>query len=387
MAHNYIMPAWVLHRDSGKTPVLRHVVDKLYRRMAKMGLRFSYVEVFLFVMPFLKAEEDKHRHEREYGRQRHRVRAMSSERESFRSRSRSPHGGRSSLYRPRSWGRDRNELQSGGDRHRDRRGSALDLRHRSGDGCNERSSKTGNPPSRPYERHRSLSTPNRDTHNDKCGAPDYGNRTGHRPDRRRHTPEGNRYGSSGGRQNSASGGRRNTGGNPHQKREVLPVAHAADLQVRQNGIVQLTTARIVVGLDIGPNSVGIRVIKVGIRGHRTGRIGKTVHAPVIKGPHLESELDLQVPGQGRETSAGQIHPTPRAVGPKTVRVTPGEKAKPLQQFAGRPPEFQKGKCGTITCSGRKMGAAQGVARWSSMANGCLQCVTYRFGWPSYWASA
>ena len=113
---------------------------------------------------------------------------------------------------------------------------------------------------------------------------------------------------------------------PARNREVLPVAHAADLQVRQKGIVQLTTARIVVGLDIGPNSVGIRVIKVGIRGHRIGGIGKTVQVPVTNDPHRESELDLQVPGQGRETSAGQIHLTPRAVGPTTIRVTPREKA-------------------------------------------------------------
>ena len=113
---------------------------------------------------------------------------------------------------------------------------------------------------------------------------------------------------------------------PAGNREVLPVPNAADLQVRQKEIVRLTTARIVVGLDIGPNSVGIRVIKVGIRGHRTGGIGKTIQVPVTEGPHRESELDLQVPGQGCETSAGQIHCTPRAVGPTTIRVTPREKA-------------------------------------------------------------
>ena len=113
---------------------------------------------------------------------------------------------------------------------------------------------------------------------------------------------------------------------PAGNQVVLPVAHAADLQVRHKGIVQLTTARIVVGLDIGTSSVGIRAIKVGIRGHNTGRLGKTIQAPVIKGPHRESELDLQVPGQGRKTSARQIHPTPRAVGPTKIRVTPREKA-------------------------------------------------------------
>ena len=96
---------------------------------------------------------------------------------------------------------------------------------------------------------------------------------------------------------------------PAGNREVLALAHAANLQVRQKGIVQLTTARTVVGLDIGRNSVGIRVIKLKIRGHRTGRVGTTVQAPVKKGPHRESELDLQVPGQARETRAGQIHPT------------------------------------------------------------------------------
>ena len=97
---------------------------------------------------------------------------------------------------------------------------------------------------------------------------------------------------------------------PAGNREVLCVAHAADLQVCQKGIVQLTTARIVVGLDVGPNSAGIRVIKVGIRGQRTGRIRKTVQVPVTKGPHRESELDPQTPGHGRKTSASQVHPTP-----------------------------------------------------------------------------
>ena len=65
IVHNYIMCALVLHRDSGKTLVLRHVVDKLFRRMAETGLRFSYVEGFLSVMSFLKPEEDKHRQEGE----------------------------------------------------------------------------------------------------------------------------------------------------------------------------------------------------------------------------------------------------------------------------------------------------------------------------------
>ena len=58
IAHYYIMHAWVLHRDLGKTSVLRHVVDKLYWQIAKTRLPFSYVEVFLFLMPFLNAEED-----------------------------------------------------------------------------------------------------------------------------------------------------------------------------------------------------------------------------------------------------------------------------------------------------------------------------------------
>ena len=312
MADNCIMRALVLHRASGKTPVLRHVVDKLYRRMAETGLRFSYLEVFLFVMPFLKSEEDKHRHEGEYGRQRHRLLAMSSELESFRSRSWSPHGGRSSPYRPRSWSPDRNEPQSGGDRHRDRRGSGLDPRHRSRDRSNKRSSKTGNTPSRPYERRRSLSTSNRDTHNDKRGRPHSGNRTGHTLDRRRHTPEGNPYGSSGGRRNCASGGRRNTGGTPRREQGSTRSRTRSQSTSASKGdcvqIVQLTTAHIVVGLDIGPNSVWKRGIKLKIRGHRTGRVRTTVQAPAKKGPHRESELDLQVPGQGRETSAGQIHP-------------------------------------------------------------------------------
>ena len=69
---------------------------------------------------------------------------------------------------------------------------------------------------------------------------------------------------------------------PPGNREVLPVAQASNLQVRQKGIIQLRTARIVLGLDIGPNSVVIREIKLRIRGNRTGRVGKTVLAPVIK---------------------------------------------------------------------------------------------------------
>ena len=77
--HTILLCGLVLHRDPGKTPVLRHVVDELYRRMAETGLGFFYAEVFLFVMPFFKAEEDKHCHKREYGRQGHRVHAMSSE--------------------------------------------------------------------------------------------------------------------------------------------------------------------------------------------------------------------------------------------------------------------------------------------------------------------
>ena len=37
MAHHCIMRALVLPHDSGKTPLLRHVVDKLYWRMAETG--------------------------------------------------------------------------------------------------------------------------------------------------------------------------------------------------------------------------------------------------------------------------------------------------------------------------------------------------------------
>ena len=59
VVHNYIMRALLLQRDSSKTLVLRHVVDEIYRRMAETGLRFCYVEGFLFVMLCLKPEEDK----------------------------------------------------------------------------------------------------------------------------------------------------------------------------------------------------------------------------------------------------------------------------------------------------------------------------------------
>ena len=113
------------------------------------------------------------------------------------------------------------------------------------------------------------------------------------------------------------------------------------LQMRQKGVVQLTTARIVVGLDIGPNSVGIRVIKVRNRGHRTGRVGNSIKAPVIKAPHRESELDLQVPDQGREISEGHIHHPPLAVGATKIRVRPREKAQAAPGVRAPPPRSGK----------------------------------------------
>ena len=122
-----------------------------------------------------------------------------------------------------------------------------------------------------------------------------------------------------------------------RNREVLPVAQAADLPVRQKGSVQLTTASIVVDLDMEPNSVGIRMIKARIRSHRSGRVAMTVQAPVMKDPQRGSELDLQVPGQGGETGAGQICPTSGAVGPTKIRVTPRENAEAAPRVRRPPP--------------------------------------------------
>ena len=147
---------------------------------------------------------------------------MSSNQECSTLQSPSPHGGRSSPHRPTSWSRDRNDPQSGGDQHRDHRGSGSELRHRSRDRNDKRSSKDGNTPSRPHERHCNLNTSNGDTHNDKRRAPNYVNRTGHTPDRRRQTPEGIRDGSSDGGRNSTSEGRCNTGGTPRRGQGSTP---------------------------------------------------------------------------------------------------------------------------------------------------------------------
>ena len=58
-AHEYLMDVVREHRDTGKTPVFREAIKGIYRRQARAGRRYSHVEFFLVVMPFLLGEEDQ----------------------------------------------------------------------------------------------------------------------------------------------------------------------------------------------------------------------------------------------------------------------------------------------------------------------------------------
>ena len=67
MANNYFMRAFYKQRRSGKTPCIRHVNDKTNRKQASSGQRFTYQELFLFAMPYLRSEETPQLAEHEYG--------------------------------------------------------------------------------------------------------------------------------------------------------------------------------------------------------------------------------------------------------------------------------------------------------------------------------
>ena len=58
-AHEYLMDVLREHRDTGKTPVSKEAIKEIYRRQARAGRRYSHMEFFLVVMPFLLGEEDQ----------------------------------------------------------------------------------------------------------------------------------------------------------------------------------------------------------------------------------------------------------------------------------------------------------------------------------------
>ena len=58
-AHEYLMDVLREHCDTGKTPVFKEGIKGIYCRQARAGHRYSRMELFLVVMPFLLREEDQ----------------------------------------------------------------------------------------------------------------------------------------------------------------------------------------------------------------------------------------------------------------------------------------------------------------------------------------
>ena len=108
-AHEYLMHVLREHRDTGKTPVFKEAIKEIYRRQARAGRRYSHMELFLVVMPFLLVEEDQEFAEQAYASANLRAvaayRGRSPHRSRERSRSRSQGRGESDKYKRDHYGR------------------------------------------------------------------------------------------------------------------------------------------------------------------------------------------------------------------------------------------------------------------------------------------